>query len=247
MSESKVGAVVLATRDTGFGNPVEFGGDPPALVEVGGEPMVARVVRAAADAASVGVVVLIGGDDALGADQHIPTTGDAAADMAAGLAALDGCRHALVVPGNIPFTRGAEIEAFICAANDGSTQVAYPLVTKQGCEASFPELRRTYFRLSEGELTGGNALFVDVPTFLADPEIIGKAAQLRREPWKLATMVNPLVLLKFNSGKMGCRDIGDLAQKALGLRAAVVPINAPGLATDIQKPLDLNVARKRLG
>ena len=61
------------------------------------------------------------------------------------------------------------------------------------------------------------------------------------------TMVNPLVLLKFSSGRMGCGDIGELAQKALGLRATAIAINAPGLATDIQKPGDLEVARERLG
>jgi len=59
-------------------------------------------------------------------------------------------------------------------------------------------------------------------------------------------MVNPLVLLSYKSGRLSVRDIAGAAEKALGLRAAAIPIDAPGLATDIRKPYDLRVARKML-
>ena len=127
MSEGNVGAVVLATHETGFGAPAELGGETAALIEVGGETLAARVVSAAEDAASVGTVVLVGGDDALGADEHLSTTGNPAKDIAAALALLDDCPHAIILPGNIPFVRGAEIEAFVraAAAAKGNTATEY--------------------------------------------------------------------------------------------------------------------------
>ena len=250
MSEPTVGAIILATADTGFGDPAGPGSRPSSLVDVAGEPLARRVVRAVREATSIGPVVVVcdpGATDKLGADQELPSGGALAEDMLAALTAVRGCDHAVIVPGDVAFVTGAEIDAFVAAVLARGVQTAYPMVPRGVCEAAFPGIRRTYFRLAEGELTGANALYVHVPTFLGNPLIIGQAVELRREPWRLAMMVDPRVLFAYAAGHLSLGTIEAAAGKALGIRLGVLVLEAPGLATDIQKPIDLRAARERLG
>ena len=240
----------MATADTGFGASSTSDGQVPALQEISGEPLVSRVVRACGEASRVERSVVIGEQDApgapFGADDMVEAAASPADNIQRGLAALNGCEVAVVLPGDVPFVSGAEIDAFIAAARARDAQMAYPLVSRPTYEATFPEFSRTYFRLSEGELTGGDALFLHVPTFVSNAAILEEAMELRNEPWKLALAVNPMVLLSYRSGGLSLPDIEEAVRKVLGVQGAAVIVEAPGLATEVRKPIDLRSARERL-
>ena len=59
LSQASTGVVVLATRDTGFSGPTELGGQCAPLVEIAGQTLAERVVRAARTARTVKRVVLV--------------------------------------------------------------------------------------------------------------------------------------------------------------------------------------------
>lgn len=250
MSDSRADAIILATPDTGFGAPEGSDGRASSLQEAGGEPLVSRVVRACRASASVGKVAVIAEPDAagapFGADEHLEALPLPADSIQHGLSTLNGQGSAVILPGDVPFVSGDEIDAFVAAAAGREAQMGYPLVPRASCETAFPDLRQTYFRLTEGELTGGNALFIDVPTFLSNDQILVQAMELRNEPWKLALAINPLILLSYRSGGLGLAQIESAAQKVLGVRGAAVIVDAPGLATDVRKPIELRAARQRL-
>lgn len=243
--------MVLATADTGFGGCCSAGDQSSSLHVIGGEPLISHVVRACLAAASVEQTLVVGAPDAagapFGAEGLLEAGGSPASDIQRALAALDGCSSAVVLPGDVPFVSGAEIDAFISAAAARGAQMAYPLVARAAYEAAFPDVRRTYFRVAEGEVTGGNALFLDVPTFRDNGQILGEAMELRNEPWRLAAMMGPLALLALGRGGISLSQIESAVQDALGIRGAAVIVEAPGLATDIRKPVDLRYARARLG
>jgi GTP:adenosylcobinamide-phosphate guanylyltransferase len=244
-------AVVLATRETGFTAPAELGEQSAPLVEIGGQLLVQRVVDAARGSTRIERVVAVGGEESpeapFGADEGLPTGDSPDADILAGLTACEGCGQVVLLPGSLPFVRAGDLDAFIAAAEGTGADVVYPMLLRSACEAAFPEFRRSYFRLAEGEVTGGSALCVSRDRLVARPEIIEQAAQIRREPWRLAMMVNPLVLLSFNAGRMSLRDISQAAQKAMGVSAAAILVDTPSLAMDVRRPIDLKAARERLG
>ena len=250
MAETTIGAVILATRETGFTAASELGEQSAPIVEIAGQTLVERVVAVAHATEGIGLVVVVGGEESpaapFGADLDLPASDSPAANLLAGLMVCEDCSHAVLLPGNLPFLTRGELERFLSAAVDTRADVVYPMVPREACEAAFPELRRHCFRLAEGEVTGGNALFVNRQALVADPELIERAVQIRREPWRLALVVNPLMVLSFNAGRLGLRDIAQAAEKAMGLTAAAVIVDAPGLAIDVRKPIDLRVARERL-
>jgi hypothetical protein len=184
--------------------------------------------------------------DLNGADRCVAGGESPTDSIRSGMEALDGCEHAVLVPGNLPFLSSAELNALVAQARAEAADIVYPFVPLAACEAEFPELRRTGFRLAEGELTPASALFVHVRTCLDRLEALQQAVDIRHEPWRLARMVSPTMVLAFATGRLGLRDIAEAAQRALGLAVAMIVVNAPGLATDIRKPIDVKVARERL-
>jgi len=244
-------AVVLATCETGFTAPSELGEQSAPLVEIAGKPLVRRVIEAVRGSARIGRVVMVGGGESpaapFGADLDLPACESPDANLLAGLMVCEEGGPVVLLPGNLPFLTPEDLDTFVEAAEATGVDVVYPMLLRTSCEAAFPDLRRTYFRLAEGEVTGGNALYVNRDQLVARPEIIAQAAQIRREPWRLAMMVNPLVLLSLNAGRMSLRDVSQAAEKALGVSAAAVIVDAPSLAMDIRKPIDLKAARERLG
>ena len=251
MTQDNLCAVVLATRETGFTAPSELGEQSAPLVEIGGRTLVQRVIDAARGSGQVHRVAVVGGQESaaapFGADIDLPACESPDANILAGLMICEECSHVVLLPGNLPFLTAGHLEAFVGVAEGAGADVVYPMLLRESCETAFPELRRTYFRLAEGEVTGGSALYVNRDRLVTRPETIEQAVQIRREPWRLAMLVNPLVLLSFNAGRMSLRDISEAAERAMGVSAAAVIVEAPSLAMDIRKPIDLKVARERLG
>ena len=95
-------------------------------------------------------------------------------------------------------------------------------------------------------MTGGSALFVHTETFLANPQAIERAVEVRREPRKLAGMVSPLIVLSFGMGRLTLEELAQAASTVLGLQVAAIMLDAPSLAMDVRKPIDVRVARERL-
>lgn len=143
----KAGSVPLAGAVLVGGEGRRLGGDKP-LVEIDGVPMAARVARALREAGA-DPVVLVGGDDALGARLHLPTVPDRwpgagplggiatalAAHQGPGLVAVAACDQPDLDPGLI----GTLAEALVTTL--GERMAAAP-VTPDGRRHPFPSVWR---------------------------------------------------------------------------------------------------------
>ncbi|MGQ9733009.1 MAG: NTP transferase domain-containing protein [Candidatus Zipacnadales bacterium] len=246
-----IGAVILATDDTGFSGPAELGGQCASLVEIAGEPLVSRVVTVVRGSECICQVVVVGGEGSAGApygaDLHLSALTSPRRNFETGLAALDGCSHAVILSGNLPFLTRQELMIFVSRATEARAPVVYPMVPLSSCQAEFPMLCPRSFRLAEGEVTVGHALFVHRETFLARSEVIDQVTEILRKPGRIASIVSMRVLLSFGMGHLTVDDLAQTASSALGIQVAALLLEAPGLAVAIRKPIDVRVAREKLG
>lgn len=247
MVRTPVGAVILASSETGFLSTSQLGTQSPALAEIAGVPLVRRVVRAAAECEVLSPLVVVGGEESshvpFGADVALPSSGSPVQDILAALTRCQQQHRALLLPGNLPFITSEEILLFLESANE-SAEVVYPLVPRELCEQAFSEFRLSYLRLAEGEVVMGNGLIVAPDRLIEKPKLLDRVVQLRREPWRIATMVNPLVLLAFNAGRLSLEGLSQAVENALGLCVSVTIVNAPGIAVCVRKPIDLRRVRQ---
>lgn len=240
-------ALVLAGSRRGGFDPVARaeGAAHKALVDVGGKPMLLRVVTAlreagvttiAVSADTPGVVALA---TSLGCS-IVPTGVGPSASVAAGLAQMGTpmlvttADHALLQPG--------WIRDFI-ADTPPQADVAVLLAHQAAVEHALPESQRTYLRLADGGWSGCNLFLLASPGARAAIATWERVEADRKRPWRIAGRLGLGTLWRYARGKLTMAEaIGRLGRR-IGIAAAAVPARDGLAAVDVDKPSDLAQVR----
>ncbi len=221
--------------------------DYEAEIPVGGRPMADWILDALTAAPSVTSIGMVG-PASLKRDgvALAPMTGDMFGNILQGLStAPEGAEEVLFVTGDIPWITPEVIEAFLQAAPQ-DVDVVYPVIPKEVAESRFPGTKRTYVRLREGIVTGGN-LFVArteaVPRLKERAEIL---LAHRKSPVALARDVGLGLLLKLVTGRLTLPEAERRVGGLLGIRGRAVIFPYAEAGVDVDKPEDLLLAEREL-
>lgn len=231
-----------------------------ALITAGGRTLVEWVVRGVAQASSVGRIAVVGPADELakvldpimgefpgGKVVIVPMGGSMLENLKAGIAALNPSGRVLVVTSDIPFINGKAIDDFAERCAKAPADIHYSVVPKEANEARFPGVKRTYVKIQGDVVTGGNIAAVDPRALLSHEDLINRAVALRKRPLALLRLLGFGFIIKFILGRLTIRDIEDRAGKMLDLAARAVISPYPEIGVDVDKPSDLELARRELG
>jgi molybdopterin-guanine dinucleotide biosynthesis protein A len=237
----RVTAVVLAGGDAYDALAAAVGAPAKALVPLKGRPLGAYVLDALQAAEGVRRIVWVGAcDRSMRAriDVHVPGGPRLVDSLALGLgAALPGSRSGeriLVVSADIPWLRGASVDRFLADAGTDHDLVL-PVVARPAYEATFPGLARTWVRLADGDVTGGNLLSGRPDALRSLLPWVDLATRDRKVPWRLAWRLGPWTLLsvalRFATLAALERRVGRLT----GLRVRALRSDDPVLGTDVDR------------
>ena len=219
-----------------------------AVIDIGGEPMIAPLLRAAGEAFPTARIAIAGSERVVEAarafaDVIAVEPGERMVDnLAAGARALQA-EHILVCSCDLPLIDAASLTELVHAAAAKQLEIAYPVVERSLCEREFPGGRRTYARLREGEFTGGNAVLLPRARVPALVELANVAYGARKNPAKLARMLGAALVLKFMTKSLSIGDAEARAAKVLGCRVGAVQMTRAAVAFDVDKPHDLETVR----
>lgn len=221
MSEgwSGVSAVVLAGGRADDPLAAAFGVAAKALVPLWGRPLAAHVLAALSESSRVARVVYVGDPTGLEpAPEHVAAPGARLTrSVAAGLAAamaLAPDAPLLLVSADLPWLCAEGVERFLAAAP--AADLVYPAVLRGAAEAQFPAQRRTYVRLREGSFTGGNLVLLRPALAPRLLELLETAYQARKNPWRLAAVIGPDLLVKLLLGRVGIAELERRVGRMLG-------------------------------
>lgn len=242
--EATVTAVMLAGGD-GDALASASGVEVRALVPFDGSPLAAHTLDALRTSRCVGGIVCVGRPVApllRTGEVCVPAGRRLVDSLALGLgAALAGApRRVLVLTADLPWLVGEDLDGLLTDAPEAD--LVYPVVPREAMEARFPGMRRTYVRLPDGELTGGNALVIApaiVPRMLL---LADRAYRGRKNPLALAALVGWDVALRLIARRL---DIATAERRIAALlggtaRALVTPRAA--LAADVDRAEHLPAA-----
>ena len=246
-------ALVLAGSRAGADDPlaVHAGVSHKAMIEVGGEPMLARVIRALGQAGFNRVAVVIERPELveqlppLGPSvEVIPAAEGPSASVAAGIARLG--TPLLVTTADHALLRPEWVRWFIEHVPEGA-DVAAALARSEKVMAAAPEAKRTFLRFSDGAFSGCNLFYFATPKAERVIALWQAIEAQRKHPGKLIARLGPLTAARYALGLLSLgaavKRLGSLA----GVHAAAVELPFGEAAIDVDKPAELELARRLAG
>lgn len=234
-------AIVLAGGEASDRLARTVGAPGKALVPLAGRPMGSYVLDALLTSRSVQRIVWVGhADGSMEAhlDARLPP-GEALAEslglgLGAALAVRPRPQRVLVVAVDIPWITGDGLDAFVAAAPEDA-EVTYPVITRSVAEGRFPEVRRTWVRLRDGEVTGGNLVLGEPAALVKLLPWIDRATRLRKNPWVLASLLGPFTALALLAGAASIAGLERRVQARVGVRARALLSEDASLGNDIDR------------
>ena len=244
-----VHALVLAgSRGPEDSVAVAAGVSHKAFADVGGAPMLLRVVRALRAAELVdGITIASERPDLIEAVPEfrgirvLPTAAGPSGTVQAAFRQLGApllvttADHALLQPEWVDhFLSKLPTDADVSAAVARSEDV----------EAAAPGVRRTYLKFADGAVSGCNLFYLGAPTAEGAVRFWTRLEAERKRPWRMAMMIGPGVLVDYLARRLTLDAALDLLGRRAGVRAGVVVLPFGQAAIDVDKPDDLALARR---
>jgi GTP:adenosylcobinamide-phosphate guanylyltransferase len=230
---------------------LQAGVDSKALIDFGGQTILARVLNALADSGKVGRTVLVGTPEVLAhrdaalASDLVEAGLSLTENLYRGLDFLLGTgsttEKVLVVPTDIPFLTGGIVNHYL----EGiplDKDILVPLVQRHEYEARFPGSTSTFVDLKGGAYTLGG-LFVMAPHALQKSRShLDHVIEQRKSKLGMAKLLGPIFVAKWLSKTLTLAEVEKKIQTMLHISGSAVLGVPPELAYDIDDQVDYDYA-----
>ena len=230
-------------------------GKPKALIPIAGKPMLAHVVDAVAASRYVEHVVIVALDPTADVQfsvpvEHIPDAGSIMANAEAGLQyALDhypGLDGVLMCSSDVPTITPAIVDTFIEECFRTEHDMYYTIVERSVMEARFPESRRSYIHLVEGDFAGGDVFLVRPSLNISHRDLLQELAAARKNVIQQARLIGLRIFLKLVLRRLSLDEAVERVSKVLNLRGRAIPFPYAEVGMDVDKPFQLEIVRAEL-
>jgi GTP:adenosylcobinamide-phosphate guanylyltransferase len=230
-------------------------GKPKSLVDICGKPMAQWVFDALCDAEMIDQIVVIGvtAESGLKCDKvkgYFPDEGNILANISAGVKRVlelsPGAHHVAIVSADIPAVMPEHINWVVKTAQQTDEDVYYNVITRQVMEARFPGSKRSYTRLKDMEVCGGDLNVARTMTVTGNDELWEKIIESRKNVFKQAALLGYGTLLLLLLRQLTLEKAIKRVAKRVSLsgRALICPYAEIGM--DVDKPHQLEIMRADL-
>ena len=250
-------AIVLAGNRPGENGFAESHGvSAKALIRVGGEPMLGRVLKTLLAAPSVGRIVILAQDpDALlagelGWARQEARIGTAKAGEGISLSIVEiaGGPAApwpvLVTTADHALLRPEMVEAFI--AGSGDVDAAFAVVERAVVERAQPGTRRTWLKFRNGQYSGANLFALATPRAQEPLAFWARAERDRKKALKILLFFGPFVFLRAFTRTISMEGAVAKVGRDLGIRLRAVRLPFAEAAIDVDKQADFELVERIL-
>jgi GTP:adenosylcobinamide-phosphate guanylyltransferase len=244
-----VDAVVLAGGDGAVLDPAcRFKG----LLPIAGKPMVEWVLDALNSAETVReVAVVVPTAENLGAwvdrtGKLVVSNGSFVDNILAGVGAFRADRQVLLVTGDIPALTSEAVDSFVRQSMATGAQATYPLIREADMLEQYPGSERTFVRLADGKVTGGNMMLVEPVLLDRNREIGGRIFATRKNPIAMARVIGVRFVVRLVLGKLTVAEVEAKLGELIGGTGAAIYTSEASIGADVDKPVDVIVAERVL-
>lgn len=218
-----------------------------AFAEIAGAPMIDHVLAALKAAPEVGEIAVSISPDAPALPSGVlrldaaPTPATSAAE---GLAALGA--PLLITTADHPLLTPAMIADFVAGAEASGADVAAAASLRDVVKRAGNPARRTYLKFSDGRISGCNLFAIRTGRGGGAVDFWTGIESDRKKPLRMALHVGLPALALYAFGRLSRAKAAAMIGAKADCRAAIVLLDHPEAAHDVDKPADMDFARRTL-
>ncbi len=228
-------------------------GHPKAMVDVAGKPMVQWVLDALTDARSIDNVIVVGLTEKSGLKcgkkmYFVSNQGKMVENLQAGarkaLEVNKDAEYVLLVSSDIPAIDGKMVDWVVDTAMQTKLDVYYNVIQRQVMEKRFPGSKRTWTKLKDMEICGGDMNVGRISLIVTDEtDMWDKITNSRKNPLKQAALIGFDTALLLLTGKLTLQNAETKVMNRMKItgKAVVCPYAEVGM--DVDKPHQLEIMR----
>lgn len=206
-----------------------------ALAPVRGETMLARMI-AALRAAGVDEIAVVGGDEVRAAcsatiDRFVDESPSGSENLLRALRVWPGDERLIYATSDLPYVTTEAVRDFLNRIGHGTLAVA--LANYPAFVARFPNAPPFGIRLGGERVVNGGIFSIPHGATEKLASVATRFFEARKQPWRMASLVGPAVLIRFLSGRLRVSDLETMALHVLQVPAQALRGCAPELAFDV--------------
>ena len=224
-----------------------------AFIKINNRYLISYILEALKEAPSLGQVTVVGPLKELGELAELGYTFKAVEEqdsmlgsLAAGLATQKEGRLLFVATGDIPLLTADVIERFLKLCAPFDHDFYYPVLTKKLCLEKYPQTERTYVRLKEGKVTGGNVALCNPRWFLENRSRLEMFIAYRKQPLKLLGLFPKTFIIKYIFNRLSVTDAEDFLSSLFAVKARAIFAEDAQIGIDVDKPADLALVKSMM-
>jgi NDP-sugar pyrophosphorylase family protein len=230
-------------------------GQPKALLDIAGKPMVQWILDALGGAETVARVVLIGlsEENELGCKKeitYVPNQGGMLQNVRAGIEKVleinPEARHVLGVSSDIPAINSEMVDWMVRKNQETDLDLYYTVIKRKVMEERFPNSNRSYTRLKDAEVCGGDMNMIRASTVRTNDELWDRIVAARKSVFKQAALLGYGNLVLLLSGQLTIDGAVKRVTKRMDITGQAVFSPYAEIGMDVDKPHQLEILRADL-
>lgn len=230
-------------------------GQPKALLDIAGKPMVQWVLDALAGADSIDQVVLISLSEDSGLNfpkpiTYVPDQGGLLHNVRAGIEKVvelnPDAQHVLTVSSDIPAIKADMVNWLVGQAMNTDLDLYYTIIPREVMEKRFPASNRSYVRLKDAEVCGGDLNMIRASTVYANEELWNRIIAARKSVFKQAALLGYGNLILLLTRQLTIGGAVKRVTKKMDLTGQAVLSPYAELGMDVDKPHQLKIMQSEL-
>ena len=231
-------------------------GKNKSILDIGGKPMLQWVIEALDGSSSIDRVVVVGCEEYQDKFRvskpvfFIPAGGDLLTNFQKGADAVIKINPeadlVAIVSADIPLLSPVSVDWVINKSLESDNDLYYCVIDQKDMEARFPESGRSYTRLKDINVCGGDLAVVNVSLFTSNNEFWNKISRARKSSFRQAALIGIDILLLLVLRRLTFNELVQKVTRRLKIKGQGLICPYVEIGMDIDKPYQLELARREL-
>jgi CTP:molybdopterin cytidylyltransferase MocA len=258
MTDTRYTALVLAASRGNLDPLAQAGGvSHKCFIDIGGQPMLRRVVEAVAECGRVGRIVIAIEEDSIaeakqllapiaGADAfvYVPSKANIGTSVTGAVEEIPDALPLIVTTGDNAL-HTAEMVRFFCDALDDVTEdAALGLTPASYILEKYPEGNRAFHRFRDGAFSSCNLYALMTPRGVEGSKVFNSGGQFGKKPKRLIGAFGLAAFLLYKSRLVSIRTFLKFLSRAIGVKAAPVLMPFAEGPIDVDRMQDWELANR---